>query len=195
MNFLGHLYFSNNQTELMYPNLFGDFVKGSNLSSFSERIQKGILLHRKIDDYIDRHPITIELAHFLYPKLPKITGIAIDLYFDHLLAIHWKKYHSDSLKTFIERFNSIEENRALFKNEEFWSVMDKMKAGEWLKHSDSMYGLTKSCEGVARLISFDNELSNAPKVFLEHQNRIEKTFFNFMEEAIPFFKNYSANIQ
>ena len=194
MNFLGHLYFSNNQTELMYPNLYGDFVKGSDLSSYPERIQKGILLHRKIDDYIDRHSIILELAHFLYPKLPKITGIAIDLYFDHLLAIHWEKYHSTPLTTFIERFNSIEEDRFLFENEHFWMVMDKMKAGEWLKHSVSTYGLTKSCEGVSRLISFENELSKAPKVFIEHQSRIEKTFFEFMEEAIPFFKKYISKM-
>ena len=194
MNFLGHLYFSNNQTELMYPNLYGDFVKGSDLSSYPERIQKGILLHRKIDDYIDRHSIILELARFLYPKLPKITGIAIDLYFDHLLAIHWDKYHSTPLMTFIERFNSIEEDRFLFENEHFWMVMDKMKAGEWLKHSESMYGLTKSCEGVSRLISFENELSKAPKIFIEHQDRIEKTFFDFMEEAVPFFKKYISKM-
>lgn len=193
MNFLGHLFFSNNHTELMYPNLFGDFVKGSDLSSFTPRIQNGILLHRKIDDYIDRHPITLELAHFLYPKLPKITGIAIDLYFDHLLAIHWNKYHSTPLKNFIAKFNSIEEDHSLFPNEHFWIVMGKMKAGEWLNHSDTMYGLTKSCEGVARMISFENELSNAPKVYVAHQKRIENTFFDFMDVAIPFFEEYLSN--
>ena len=194
MNFLGHLYFSNNQTELMYPNLFGDYVKGSDLSNYSVRIEKGILLHRKIDDYIDRHPITLELAHFLYPKLPKVTGIAIDLYFDHLLAIHWGKYHNRSLNDFIDEFNSIKEELDLFENEHFWIVMQRMKEGEWLKHSESMYGLTKSCEGVSRLISFKNDLSKAPQIFTENQEIIEKTFFEFMDEAIPFFKRYFEKI-
>jgi len=34
MNFLGHLYFSNNDHELMYANLFGDHIKGSQLDKF-----------------------------------------------------------------------------------------------------------------------------------------------------------------
>ena len=59
MNFLGHLYFSNNNPELMYANLFGDFVKGKDLSMYSPQVQKGILLHRKIDDYIDNHPVKL----------------------------------------------------------------------------------------------------------------------------------------
>jgi len=194
MNFLGHLYFSNNQTELMHPNLFGDFVKGSDLSHYTARIQKGIILHRTIDDYIDRHPITLKLAHSLYPKLPKVTGIAIDLYFDHLLAVHWDKYHNRSLIDFIDDFNSIEENKNLFENKHFWLVMQRMKEGEWLKHSETMSGLTKSCEGVSRLISFKNDLSKAIQVFLENQEIIEKTFFNFMNEAILFFDKYFEKI-
>ena len=94
MNFLGHLYFSNNDPELMYANLFGDSVKGKKYLDYPEEIQKGILLHRKIDDFIDRHNAVIELKRELYNELPKISSVAIDLFFDHLLAQKWNDYHS-----------------------------------------------------------------------------------------------------
>jgi acyl carrier protein phosphodiesterase len=77
MNFLGHLYFSNNNLELMYANLFGDHVKGSDYSHFPEIVQTGISLHRSIDNYIDHHPKVVELMHKLYPELPKVTVIAM----------------------------------------------------------------------------------------------------------------------
>ena len=66
MNYLGHLYFSKNDFELMYYNLFGDFVKGSDLSRFPIKIQEGIRLHREIDHYIDHHPYVRKLLHKLY---------------------------------------------------------------------------------------------------------------------------------
>ena len=84
MNFLGHLYFSNNDLELMYANLFGDFVKGKAMYNFPEKIQSGIQLHRSIDSYIDRHEDVRKLLKTLYPELPKVSNVAIDLFFDHL---------------------------------------------------------------------------------------------------------------
>ncbi len=85
MNFLGHLYFSDNKQELMLNNLFGDFVKGKDISRYPIEIQQGITLHRKIDNFIDRHPLVLELSHKLFADLPKVSAIAIDLFFDHLL--------------------------------------------------------------------------------------------------------------
>ena len=50
MNFLGHLYFSYDNHALMIANIFGDFVRGKDLSDYPEIIQKGITLHREIDN-------------------------------------------------------------------------------------------------------------------------------------------------
>ena len=190
MNFLGHIFFSNNDTELMYANIFGDFVKGKDLSKYSKKVQQGIILHRKIDDYIDHHPIVLDLIHRLYKPLPKVAGIAIDLYFDHLLAKHWGKYSTISLKQFITKFEDTVLKREEFDKENFWMVIDRMKAGQWLQHSESMYGLTKSSEGVSRMISFPNVLNQAPAVYKDFEKEIELTFSLFMKDAIPYFDNY-----
>ena len=87
----------------MQPNLFGDFVKGKDLSRYPEKIQEGILLHREIDNYIDHHPVILELIHELYIPLPKVAPIAVDLYFDHLLAKKWSEFHSLRLEDFVQQ--------------------------------------------------------------------------------------------
>jgi acyl carrier protein phosphodiesterase len=76
VNYLGHLFFSKNDTELMLANLYGDFVKGSNLEAYTESVQTGIRLHRSIDNFIDTHPDVLELKRLLYEDLPKVSGIA-----------------------------------------------------------------------------------------------------------------------
>lgn len=189
MNFLGHIYFSDNDQELMYANLFGDFVKGSDLSSYPENIKKGIILHRAIDNYIDHHPDVVNLMHHLYPSLPKITGIAIDLYFDHLLASNWNKFHSVDYRDYLNKFYaySIEDESGY--PESYKSFIRILKQRDWMIHYGSREGLDKMCNGVSQRISFPNALSDAAEVFDHNQDLIFQTFEKYMKTAIPFFSD------
>ena len=185
MNFLGHLFFSANDPQLMHANLYGDFVKGRDLSKYPLLIEKGIRLHREIDHYVDHHPVVLELIHELYVPLPKIAGIAIDLYFDHILAKTWNDYHDNPLIDFIETFyNTAPINKEDY-SAEYLFVFEKMGERNWLEQYQYMHGLTKACEGVSRRISFPNKLEEAPIVYQQFSKKIEKTFITFMEDAIP----------
>lgn len=183
MNFLGHIYFSNNDLELMQANLFGDFVKGNKLEHFPQKIQDGILLHRRIDGFIDHHPSVVKLLHQLYESLPKVAGIAVDLYFDHLLAKNWKEFHQMEYKEFIQKFYDSLNNSTEFYSEKFQSMLAKMKSVNWLYYYQFMEGLEKSSTGLSKRISFPNQLHLAPQVFMIHEKKITETFFEYMEDA------------
>lgn len=191
MNFLGHLYFSDNNLELMHANLFGDFVRGKDLNMYVPVVKKGILLHRQIDDYIDHHPFIKELLHKLYPDLPKIAGVAIDLYFDHLLAKNWHEFHTISLEEFTEAFYNYKINEDHYPNEMFHFVLMRLKNGKWLDQYEEFEGLVRACQGVSRRISFPNMLKHAGDVFLEHESEITSTFYEYMNEAIPHFDAFN----
>ena len=55
MNYLAHVYLSGSDKDLIIGNFIADHVKGKAYLDYPETIQKGILLHRKIDDFTDRH--------------------------------------------------------------------------------------------------------------------------------------------
>jgi acyl carrier protein phosphodiesterase len=187
MNYLGHLFLSNNDTELMLSNLFGDFVKGKDLSQFRAKTQEGITLHRAIDNYIDTHPAVVELLHVLYPKLPKVSGIAVDLFFDHLLAKNWDKYHTESLGTFLNAFYSGLNTENEEFTAEFKHMIYHMVKVNWISYYPQLNGLEKALNGVSSRISFSNELKNGLPVFLENQSLIESTFEIYMKDAIVHF--------
>jgi acyl carrier protein phosphodiesterase len=189
MNFLGHLYFSRDDKQLMIANLFGDFVRGKDLSHFDHKIQQGIYLHRSIDSYIDNHPAVHDLLQILYKPLPKVAGVAIDLYFDHLLAKNWKTYHRTELADFIDEFFlSVDLDNADF-TAEFRFMMTKMMEKNWLYQYQFEHGLYKACQGVSGRISFENELKNGLNVFQDFNTDIENAFSLYMEDAIPYFQN------
>ena len=187
MNYLGHLFFSNNDIELMISNLYGDFVKGRDLSHFSDKTRKGIVLHRAIDQYIDTHSEVRKLLHVLYPQLPKVSGIAVDLFFDHLLAKNWSNFHHLDLDSFLERFyRTLNTDNEEFTTE-FKSMIKQLVKVNWISYYPEVSGLEKALHGVSSRISFANELKNGLPVFLENQKLIENTFEIYMRDAIVHF--------
>lgn len=195
MNFLGHLYFSGDHLPLMAANLLGDFIKGKNLTHLQPITQQGVLLHRTIDDYFDHHPEVLNLAHSLYEHLPKVTGIAIDLMFDHLLARNWSRFHSKPLPMYIEEIYRFLATDIPDSTEEFNWVMNKMIEGNWLGNYPQLHGLQNASYGLSRRISFPNELAKTPQVFIEHQFHIEHAFENYMRTAIPYFISYRNELK
>jgi acyl carrier protein phosphodiesterase len=183
MNFLGHLYFSNNNTALMKANLLGDFVKGNKFDHHPVTIQQGIKLHREIDSYIDNHALVNDLQRALQAELPKVVSVATDLYFDHILARDWKQFHTKSLEDFLEEFYNDSLTNSYDFAPKFEEMLVKMRKNKWINQYATLDGLDKLCQGVGRRLSFDNALTVAQPVFIKHQKLIEKTFFAFMEDA------------
>lgn len=187
MNFLGHLYFSDNNSELMIANLFGDFCKGKQFLDYPVLIKNGVLLHRSIDHYIDNHINVKEVRSKLYATLPKVAGIAIDLYFDHLLSKHWDTYHPIPYMQYLEAFYKFESNYIDKYPKEFQWFLGKIKEHKWLNHYPTPYGLEKSCQGVAKRISFQNQLGNAPELMEPFKEELFYAFQNYMTDAITYF--------
>ena len=174
----------------MHANLLGDSIKGSDLSRFPEIIQRGVRLHRTTDNFIDTHPTVRKLLNKLHKPLPKISGIAVDLYFDHLLAKNWSSFHKIDLSEFVELFYNTIPSHHDFENMQHKFMIAKMKEMNWLLNYRSHDGLTYACTGLSKRISFDNLLHKAPDVFLENETLITDTFNSFMSEAIPYFEDY-----
>ncbi|MES2799996.1 MAG: ACP phosphodiesterase [Bacteroidota bacterium] len=193
MNFLGHLYFSNNDHSLMYANLFGDFVKGSQLDHFSPTIQKGIQLHRSIDQFIDHHPAVVELRRSLSASLPKVSSIAIDLYFDHLLSKNWNDFHILEYQQFLQEFYNFNIDASDNYSSHFLDFRGKLIEHNWMSHYPTKFGLEKLCKGVGSRLSFKNSLEIAHLVFENQEEEIQASFHHFMNDAIPHFHGIHRN--
>jgi acyl carrier protein phosphodiesterase len=195
MNFLGHLYLSGDQPEIQVANLYGDFFKGTHFETLPSIIHAGVKLHRSIDDFIDHHPIVHELIASLYKELPKVSGIAVDLYFDHLLAVHWSDYHPTPLRDYSDNFfrfaldyvHDFNSDNFQF-SADFIELLEIIHQGDWIYNYQFPSGLEFACKGLSRRISFPNELHRAPTVFLAHQHAINSAFRTYMKDAITHFQ-------
>ena len=66
--------------------MISDFVKGRDKFVFSGNIQKGIELHRHIDQFTDLHPATKKAMEVFRPYYRLYSGPIMDILYDHFLA-------------------------------------------------------------------------------------------------------------
>ncbi|WGL15503.1 ACP phosphodiesterase [Microbulbifer bruguierae] len=103
MNYLAHLLLSGPDPDWQLGGLLGDFVKGPLKGERPQAIEDGIRLHRRIDLLSDQHPAYIAALTRLGPQWRRLGGIALDIWFDHLLAIRWQTWHPQPLETFVDQ--------------------------------------------------------------------------------------------
>lgn len=100
MNHLAHLLLAERSDGLLVGGFLGDFVKGKLKGERPPAIEQGIKLHRYIDHFTDHHPEALGLRALFPETTRKIAGIALDLMFDHQLALEFTKWHPDALDVF-----------------------------------------------------------------------------------------------
>ena len=102
MNYLAHAYLSFGDPDILAGNMISDFVKGKKKFEYSDRIQMGITLHRKIDEYTDSHPATRQAKEFLKKTAGPYAGAFVDIVYDHFLANDPYEFEEGALADFAQ---------------------------------------------------------------------------------------------
>jgi acyl carrier protein phosphodiesterase len=107
MNFLAHLYLSQNDTNIMIGNFIADHIRGNKYEEFSKEIQQGIFLHREIDTFTDAHKVVRKSKRRLHKRYRHYDGVIIDIFFDHFLAKNWANYSAIPLDIYTNAINNL----------------------------------------------------------------------------------------
>src|SRR5579883_592599 len=102
MNFLAHLYLSDDTPAAMAGNLLADFVKGPDVARLPADVQAGVRHHRRVDAFTDRHPLVQGSITRIGREWGWFSGIIIDVYYDHILAANWDRYSPLPLRAFAD---------------------------------------------------------------------------------------------
>lgn len=182
MNFLAHAYLSNNHDEIMVGNFIADKVKGKSYEDYPNGIQKGILLHRFIDDYCDHHPINVASSKLLSPHFGKYSMVVMDIVNDHFLSLHWQKFHQDSLQDFIENYyETLSLHQHHFPNHSK-EILPYMIKQDWVGSYSSFDGIIEILKRMSRRTKFNSNMENAAQPIQENLRELETNFHQFFPE-------------
>ena len=103
MNYLAHLWLTE-QAGLPLPGaILGDLVRGRLDGRFPAALERSIQLHRRIDVLTDSHPLVVAARGAYTGGARRYAGIVLDLVHDHCLALDWPRYSREDLKLFARR--------------------------------------------------------------------------------------------
>ena len=168
--------------------MISDFVKGASKLSFSGNIQKGITLHRAIDEYTDTHPATKKAKKIFQPHYRLYSGAIVDVLYDHFLANDPFVFDEVSLKEFTGNiYRHLEDHTANLPNK-FLQAFTYMRIEDWLYHYKNKEGIQKSLSGLIRRATYLSESQTAYKLFLENYNALNYYYDEFFGDVKLFAK-------
>ncbi|MFD0931026.1 ACP phosphodiesterase [Psychroflexus salinarum] len=189
MNYLAHIYLSGNDDFLKLGNFMADEIKGKSYLKYPEEIQKGILLHRAIDDFTDHHPLVSKGAHRFFDKLRHYNGVVIDMIYDHILAKHWGEYSDVKLPIFAEEFYLLLKTNEHLLPEKISKVVPYMIEHNWLLSYANIEDLTKILKQMNNKTKHETQLHKGVEIYLTHQDEFETEFKSFFEDIRAFCKS------
>ena len=111
MNFLAHLVLSPKQTDFISGNIAADFLKGSDRKFVSKGVKSGILMHRFVDQFTDTHALVKTSKNRVKNQFRLLSGVLIDVFYDHFLAKDFEHIANISLEEFSEYiYETLEKN-------------------------------------------------------------------------------------
>lgn len=182
MNILAHAYLSNRQPGLVIGNFIGDFIKGAPDNPrhhLTKEEVAGVRLHRAIDTFTDAHPDVAAVRDLLHPRCHKYAGAAVDIFFDHFLAVDFQRLTGESLSEFVSDFYHVLTENVVRLPPAAGRMAEYMIRQDWLTNYQFAEGIDRSLKGVSRRTAYPSGLDTAIVDFTAYYDQIARHFSLF----------------
>lgn len=187
MNYLAHIYLSDNNDESMLGNFLGDFVNISLENNFENSIRNGIFMHRRLDSFTDSHPIFLESKRRISSLNRRFAGVLIDMFYDHFLAKNWNEYSPISLEEYADNFYNILERFSYCLPDKLTERLPVMIEENWLVSYREIDGIKKTLDRIAwRFSKSKHSLKNPIDELTSNYESLEIDFIRFFPCAVEY---------
>lgn len=190
---MAHLYLSGDSDQVILGNFIADFLKGKEAESYQRDIYLGILLHREIDSFTDRHRQVAESKQRLWQRHRHYSSVIVDIFYDHFLAKNWHEYSITPLEDFASHAYSTIQRFDILLPKKVKQVLPHMVANNWLVNYGKLEGINRAMQGMARRASFQSEMASAIEDLQKDYQSFENDFRKFFPELARHCRTYLRN--
>lgn len=188
MNYLAHIYLSGTNDKILIGNFIGDYIKGNDFNKYPPLVKKGIILHRRIDSFTDRHKIVHQSMKYFAPRYHKYAGIIIDILYDHFLVLNWKKYTDETLEEMKDRvFHILKSNYAIFPERVQFFVPSFIK-NDWIEIYSTVEGIVNVLVRMSMRTTLPDYSEFAREVLHKYYVQLQSEFLIFFPEIIRYVR-------
>lgn len=175
--------------------MISDYVKGKTKFDYPEGVQKGIALHRAIDEFTDAHPATKKAKEFFRPAYRLYSGAFVDVVYDHFLANDKNEFTEEAALYDFSRdvYQVLQVNYSLLPHQ-LQKMLPHMQQHNWLYNYRQISGIDKSFAGLAYRAAYINESATAFSLFTENYAAIKTEYELFFPELKKFSQQTLSNL-
>ncbi len=144
---------------------------------------RGVRRHQVIDAFTDTHPVVHRSRARIGGDYRRVSGILVDVLYDHFLAIDWDRYASESLEAFTVSVYTEIRACAIALPEPAQSEVERMIREDRLASYRRIEGIEASLRRVSACLSArvgqDFELENAVSELLANFDGLKADFAEF----------------
>lgn len=190
MNYLAHLYLSYNEEDILIGNFIADFIRNSQVVSYSPEVQAGIQLHRMIDSFTDTHVEVRKGVRRLSNTQGKYAPVVIDILYDYILAKNWDLYHDVSLEDFSQRVYEVLSRRNSDLPERLRSRILAMVEGDFISGYNSLEGLRYVLGRMDRRTKFPSKFQESADQLMQEYDMFNEEFHSFFPSVIELAQTF-----
>ncbi len=154
MNWLAHFVLSPDDDRVRLGNWLPDVLERDALGAIQDpRIREGIDLHRRIDEFTDRHPVVQSGRERLPAGVRRFAAIVLDVYWDHFLTVNFEALVNEDLEGFVWRVNAGLHAHSNGLAPEIQDVLTRMDTEAWLKSYGTLDGVELTFERISKRLS------------------------------------------
>ncbi len=172
MNFLAHGWLARGgHDDFLYGNLIADGVKGADLSAWKAEQAAGIRHHRRVDAFVDGHPVVSSVLARAPRRQRRYAGIALDLVWDHFAA---RQLGSEERRRLVHRCYRVLATRPA--PARLAAMMPVLVEQDWLNRYADFAFTCRAIEGIGRRLSGPNRLAELVPWLEEDYERLARDF-------------------
>jgi acyl carrier protein phosphodiesterase len=188
MNYLAHLFLAGNSADSLLGNLAGDFVKGRLGDQFTPGVRRGIMQHRKIDEFTDTHQEAAAFRRVIAVEHGHYARVISDVFFDHFLAQEWERYSSETFADFLGRVFATLDPQIDEMPGYLRLVYPRMRDEGWLESYSETAGIHTALRNLSRRFSRAPRLETATHFLRDAYDVLHGHFRLFFPDVIDFAK-------
>jgi acyl carrier protein phosphodiesterase len=197
MNWLAHIFLSENDIDYQLGNLLADPLKGRSFEGAHRPFDEGLAMHCRIDAFTDANPHFAKSKARLEGK-KYLKGVVVDLVYDHLLVRNWPEYSRVGSDEFLQAFYREADLAVRAYPDEAKGFVNRIIDNDILGSYGSFEGLETAFLRIdrrlsARLLSRESATEYLPLVRQQIAG-LEADFSRFFPELVAHFKAHCGTL-
>jgi acyl carrier protein phosphodiesterase len=193
MNWLAHVFLSEQNIDFQVGNFLADPLKGKLWNDVSQDMINGVKMHQRIDSYTDSHQLFSASKSKLRVK-GLLKGVVMDLTYDYLLTKNWHCFTSVTKIEFLKTFNENALKRSAAYPRQARELVENLVTEDRLNKYNNLGQLKKSFQRIdtrlsPRLLARETTESYFDEVCAAEET-IEEDFLDFFPDLCRYTKSF-----